>query len=82
MLKVKPKKYIWVIGVPRSGTTFLTDYLCKHTNQCYNEPWDTFIHNEVDQWAFPETESISFKYCMNWRYAKTINERFRKSYPH
>lgn len=80
MLKINGKKHIWIIGVPRSGTTFLTDYLCKYADQCYNEPWGMFEDKLVDKWTFPDSKSIVFKYCMNWKNAKILNERFNKSY--
>jgi len=80
VLNPNNKKFIWIIGVPRSGTTFLTDYLCQYVNICYNEPWESYDHKHITQWTFPNVKSIVFKYCVNWSYANILNEKFRKSY--
>jgi Sulfotransferase family len=62
---------IWIIGCPRSGTTFLTDYIGQYVNHKYNEPWDTHPINNPYIWKLPE-ESFVFKYCENWRNADYI----------
>lgn len=80
MLKLKSSKYIWIIGVPRSGTTFLTDYLGKFTDLCYNEPWGQYDIDNPNKWQFPNNKNIVFKYCANWRNADILNYKFKKSY--
>lgn len=80
MLKVKVVQYIWIIGVPRSGTTFLTDYLCKYANACYNEPWGEYDLKKPAAWKFPKQNTTVFKYCANWQNAKILNEQFKRSY--
>lgn len=80
MLKVKVVQYIWIIGVPRSGTTFLTDYLCQYANSCYNEPWGEYDLKRPAAWKFPQENTTVFKYCANWQNAKLLNEQFKKSY--
>lgn len=80
MLKFKVCKYIWVIGVPRSGTSFLTDYLGQYANYCFNEPWDRYPLETPQYWSFPRARTIVFKYCANWRSAKILARRFKRSY--
>ena len=80
MLKIKMCKYIWIIGVPRSGTTFLTNYLGKYTDYCFNEPWDRYPLENPRLWTLPEAKTIVFKYCANWRNAKILSNRFKSSY--
>ncbi len=58
---------IWIIGSPRSGTTFLTDYIGRYTDKKYNEPWKTHHIDDARRWIFPEVNNIVFKYCENWR---------------
>lgn len=79
MLKIEENKYIWVIGSPRSGTSFITDFIGKHTACCYNEPWRDFHPDRVRDWNF-ECKSLVLKYCRNWQNAQYLNNRFRKSY--
>lgn len=66
---------IWIISSPRSGSTFLTDYIGKHIKM-YNEPWDTHPLNDPKSWHLPK-ENIVFKYCENWRNLITL----KKEYP-
>lgn len=60
-------EFVWVIGSPRSGTTYVTDYLGKYADKVYNEPWDTHPLANPNTWVFPENKKIVFKYCENWR---------------
>ena len=80
MLKFNKTKIIWVVGSPRSGTTMLTDYIGKHTDFVYNEPWETHNVNDFFSWSFPDCNSIVFKYCSNWMLAKKIQKRFKNSF--
>jgi hypothetical protein len=77
---INNKKYIWVIGCPRSGTTFLTDYIGKHTDLIYNEPFATHPIEEYKKWSFPEFETMVFKYCVNWKNASYLFDNFKDSF--
>ncbi len=74
--------YLWVIGSPRSGSTYLTLSLGKNTSHCFNEPIKIpmFKRDNVDNWKFPACRSIVFKWCENHEMADKIIERFPNSY--
>lgn len=79
MLKIPQRNFIWVIGSPRSGTTMLTDFIGKYTDKVYNEPWESHPVDQIDKWKFPNVQSITFKYCSNWKNASKILSKFRNS---
>lgn len=72
-------KYIWVVGCPRSGTTFLTNYIGQYTERIYNEPWETYPLEDVESWQFPLCKNLVFKYCCNWKRVDKILKRFYPS---
>lgn len=74
------KKFIWIIGCPRSGTTMLTEYVGKYTDCCYVEPWSTHPRNNFSSWEFSDCDSVVFKYCSNWALAKKIQKKFKNSF--
>lgn len=80
MLKLERKKFIWIVGSPRSGTTLLCDFIGKHTDAAFDEPWAKYPVRKVDEWNFPDgVNSLVFKYCCNWMDAEDISYRFRES---
>lgn len=74
--------YLWVIGPPRSGSTYLTLSLGKNTSHCFNEPINIplFDRDNVENWKFPKCRSIVFKWCENHGVADKIINRFPNSY--
>ncbi len=79
MLKVG-WKYFWVIGSPRSGTTFLTDFIGQYTDCMFNEPWQSYPLEEFNNWHFPDAcKSLVFKYGCNWKRGNEILLRFPQS---
>lgn len=64
--------FLFIIGSPRSGTSFLTDYIGKHTDHTYNEPWSTHPLESPKTWKFPKSKTITFKYCENWKNIHTL----------
>jgi hypothetical protein len=73
-------KHVWIVGSPRSGTTYLTNLIGLNTDCCFNEPNEIYLRDQVSNWEFPVCDSIVFKYCENWIYAKEIVQRFPNSY--
>jgi len=73
-------KFIWITGSPRSGTTFLCDFIGKHTDKVYNEPWKTHPLRNPYIWKFPKCNTITMKYCENWRNLHYIMNRWPDSY--
>lgn len=75
-------KFIWVIGCPRSGTTFLTQVVGANTDLMFDEPESSPMYEryKVDAWQFPECESLVFKWCENFIVAEQLLERFPDSY--
>lgn len=73
-------KYIWIIGSPRSGTTFLCDYIGKYVDKVYNEPWKTHPLSSPHTWKFPKCDTVLMKYCENWRNLRYIMDRWPDSY--
>jgi hypothetical protein len=71
--------FIWVVGSPRSGTTFLTSFIGKNVDKEYNEPWGTHPLNKEEIWKFPNVDKIVFKYCANIFRYETITNRFPNS---
>lgn len=57
---------IWIVGTPRSGSTFLTEYIGQYCQAIYNEPFNTHPILEPNNWKFPQANRIVFKYCVNW----------------
>ena len=69
---------IWVVGSPRSGTSFLTDFIGNYTDYCFNEPWDEFPLGKHESWNLPEG-SMVFKYCSNALYYQSISDLYPNS---
>lgn len=66
-------KMIWILGSPRSGTTYATEFIGKHVDREYNEPWQTHPIETPRLWKFPpKAKTIVFKYCENWRNIHTL----------
>ena len=74
--------FIWVVGSPRSGTTFLTDLIGRNCDYVFNEPGDDprLRRGAVEEWVFPKAKTICFKWCENYRVADKIIARFPNSY--
>jgi len=74
--------FLWVIGSPRSGSTYLTLSLGKNTSHCLSEPIKVplYSRDNVKNWKFPKCRSIVFKWCENHEVADKIIERFPNSY--
>jgi len=83
-------KIIWIIGCPRSGTSFLTDYIGNYTDYCFNEPWNDFPLGKHKDWMLPKhnvvlkgikqlNTSVVFKYCANALYYDEISKLYPKS---
>lgn len=74
--------YLWVIGSPRSGSTYLTLSLGQNTSHCFSEPnkISMYRRDNVDNWKFPKCRSIVFKWCENHEVADKIIQRFPNSY--
>ena len=66
---------IFVVGSPRSGTSYLTEYIGKHTDHCLNEPWDRYPQSKIEDWNLPKG-SLVFKYCSNSLYYDEISNKF------
>lgn len=73
-------KFIWIIGSPRSGTTFITDFLGKHVCYKYDETWNTHPPKKINLWKFPQdAKTIVFKQLGNYVIADEIIKRFPDS---
>jgi hypothetical protein len=73
--------FVWVIGCPRSGTTFLTRLIGENADLVFDEPSDPkYERFKVDQWEFPDCESLVFKWCENYLVARKILDKFPTSY--
>lgn len=70
---------IFVIGCPRSGTSFITDYIGKYTDYCFNEPWNKYLLGKHETWDLPKSKSIVLKYCANCFYYSEIKKIYPKS---
>lgn len=73
------KNIFWVIGSPRSGTSFLTDYIGLKTDYCFNEPWKEYPLGKHKEWVLPKEGSIVFKYCANCFYYKEMSSLYKGS---
>ncbi len=71
--------YIWIIGSPRSGTTFLTNLIGESTKYEFNEPWDLFPLGEQKHWNLPKDGTVVFKYCSNCWHYQEINKYYPNS---
>ncbi len=78
----KETTYLWVIGCPRSGTTYLTRLLGDNADLMLNEPnkIPMYARNNVENWTFPPCRTVVFKWCENWMVAEKILARFPNSY--
>lgn len=72
------RSIIWVVGAPRSGTSFLTNYLGNYVDHCFNEPWEQYPLGQHNNWDLPSGLSV-FKYCANSLYYEDINNKFFNS---
>lgn len=74
------KKYIWVVGAARSGTSYLAKFIGKHTDLCYIE--DQRYHPiNLNNWQFPEPyQSLTFKLNNNFVRTFSLTQRFKQSY--
>ena len=74
--------HLWVIGSPRSGTTYLAHCLGLNTDLSLVEPNELPLYErgKVEQWRFPLCRSISFKWCENFIVAERILDRFPNSH--
>jgi hypothetical protein len=80
MLKLERKKFIWIVGSPRSGTTMLCNFIGNYTEAVFNEPWAKYPVRKPEEWQFPDgVRSLVFKYCCNWMDAQIISDRFKES---
>ncbi|EED34440.1 Phytanoyl-CoA dioxygenase family protein [Luminiphilus syltensis NOR5-1B] len=77
-----PCKFIWIVGSPRSGTTFLTRLIGDNCDLTYDEPGDIphLQRGKVGKWHFPPAKTICFKWCENYRVADPIVRKFPNSY--
>lgn len=67
---------IWIVGSPRSGTSYITDLIGNYTNFCFNEPWETYPLGKHNSWDLPNNGRIVFKYCANALHYEEISNRF------
>lgn len=74
------QQYIWVIGCPRSGTTYLTYYLVKYTDITINEPFSEYQIGRPEDWVLPTKQRVVFKYCENCFESRIISKKFTPSY--
>jgi hypothetical protein len=72
-------KIIWVVGCPRSGTSFLTEIIGKKTDYCFNEPWTKYPLGDHKNWRLPSEGDIVFKYCANCFHYKEIKAIYPNS---
>lgn len=79
--KQKNCLHIWVVGSPRSGTTYLTKLVGANTDLMFNEPSKIpmYSRDNVERWKFESGKSVTFKWCENWRNAEQILARFPNS---
>ena len=75
----KNNQKIWIIGSPRSGTTFLTDLIGQKTKYCFNEPWDKYPLGKHNEWNLPDDGYLVFKYCANCFYYEEIKNLYPNS---
>ena len=73
------KKHIWVIGAARSGTSYLANFIGKHTDLCLVE--DPRYHPiNIDIWKFQEPyKSLVFKLNNNFVRTATLSQKFENS---
>lgn len=73
--------HLWVIGSPRSGTTYLAHCLGLNTDLSLIEPNELplYARGKVEQWRFPLCRSVTFKWCENFVVADRILDRFPDS---
>lgn len=69
---------IWIVGSPRSGTSYLADLIGNYTDFCFNEPWEEYPLGHHNSWNLP-IGKIVFKYCANALYYEEICARFSVS---
>lgn len=72
-------KYFWIIGCPRSGTTFLTNLIGEQTKYCFNEPWALYPLSKHKYWNLPKDGDVTFKYCANCFFYEEINQIYLNS---
>jgi hypothetical protein len=74
-------RLIWIIGSPRSGTTMLADFIGKHVDKMFNEPWGSHPIETPRLWKLPNDSetTIVFKYCENWRNLHVLMHHYPNS---
>lgn len=72
-------KKIWIVGSPRSGTTFLTDLIGQKTKYCFDEPWSKYPLGKHHEWNLPTDGDLVFKYCANCFYYEEIKNLYPNS---
>jgi hypothetical protein len=72
-------QFLFIIGSPRSGTTFVTNYIGKYTDKKYNEPWKSHPIETPRLWKFPQVDNIVFKYCENWKNVHVLLNHYPNS---
>lgn len=77
-IKIKKKEVIWVIGSPRSGTTFITEYIGKHVDNCICEQWASYPHMKPELWKIPKGKTV-FKYCTNSLHYEFLKNKYKNS---
>ncbi len=79
--KAHRTRMIWIIGSPRSGTSFLTNFIGKHVDNMFNEPWGTHPIETPRLWKLPDDPetTIVFKYCENWRNLHVLMHHYPNS---
>jgi hypothetical protein len=74
------KKYIWIIGAARSGTSCLAKHIGKFTTHSFVES-NIYHPLNLEKWQFPEPyDSVSFKLNNNFVRANTLADKFKNSY--
>lgn len=65
---------IFVLGAPRSGTTFVTYWIGEHCDHIINE-WHKYQLDTVREWQFPAGQLV-FKWCHLFEVAHHLVDRF------
>lgn len=78
MIKLKEKEVIWVVGSPRSGTTFVTEYIGKYVDNCICEQWESFPQMKPELWKIPKGKTV-FKYCSNSFHYEYLSNEYKNS---
>ena len=77
-MKLMNEEVIWVVGSPRSGTTFITEYIGKYVDNCICEQWDVFPHMKPELWNIHKGKTV-FKYCTNSLHYEFLKNKYKNS---